>query len=64
MDTVNRQSKEEVQQNLVDNLYWKSCARDDKAAVRSLYINREIDSIYGLEETGLLDDFFSFSSNP
>ena len=60
MDTVNRQSKEEVQQNLVDNLYWKSCARDDKAAVRSLYINREIDSIYGLEETGLLDDFFHF----
>ena len=26
--------------------------------VQALYINREIDSIYGLEETALLDDFF------
>ncbi len=55
-----KQSKEEVQHNLVNNLYWKSCIRDDQAVVRSLYINREIDSIYGLEETGLLDDFFHF----
>lgn len=55
-----KQNKEEVQRNLVDNLYWKSCSRDDKAVVQSLYINREIDSIYGLEETGLLDDFFHF----
>lgn len=60
MDTINRQSKEEVQQNMLNNLYWKSCARNDQAAVRSLYINREIDFIYGLEETGLLDDFFHF----
>lgn len=55
-----KQSQEEVQHNVVDNLYWKSCRRDDKAVVQSLYINREIDSIYGLEETGLLDDFFHF----
>lgn len=60
MDIGDRQNKEEVQQNLVDNLYWKSSARDDQSAVRSLYQNREIDSIYGLEETGLLDDFFHF----
>ena len=60
MDIGDRQNKEEVQQNLVDNLYWKSSARDDQSAVRSLYQNREIDSIYGLEESGLLDDFFHF----
>lgn len=55
-----QQSKEDVQHNVVNNLYWKSCRRDDQAVVRALYINREIDSIYGLEETGLLDDFFHF----
>jgi len=55
-----QQSKEDVQHNLVNNLCWKSCRRDDQAVVRSLYINREIDSIYGLEETGFLDDFFHF----
>ena len=60
MANTYKQSKEEVQHNLVNNLYWKSCIRDDQAVVRSLYINREIDSIYGLEETGLLDDFFHF----
>ncbi|MCK4825072.1 transposase [bacterium] len=57
---TDKQSKEEVVRNLVNNLYWKSCSRDDQSVVRSLYINREIDSIYGLEETGLLDDFFHF----
>ncbi len=57
---MNRQTKEEVQNNLVNNLYWKSSGRDDQAAVRQLYIKREIDAIYGLEETGLLDDFFHF----
>ena len=57
---MNKQNKEEVQNNLVNNLYWKSSGRDDHAAVRQLYIKREIDAIYGLEETGLLDDFFHF----
>ena len=60
MDTEYKQTKKEIQQNVVNHLYWKSCGRDDQAAVRSLYRNREIDSIYGLEETGLLDDFFHF----
>jgi hypothetical protein len=55
-----RQSKEEIQHNMVNNLYWKSCSRDDQAAARALYIDRKIDAIYGLEETGLLDDFFHF----
>ena len=39
-----QQSKEDVQHNVVNNLYWKSCRRDDQAVVRALYINREIDS--------------------
>ena len=55
-----RQSKKEIQHNMVNNLYWKSCSRDDQAAARALYIDRKIDAIYGLEETGLLDDFFHF----
>lgn len=57
---MDKQNKQEVQRNLINNLYWRSCSRDDQAVVRALYINREIDSIYGLEETGLLDDFFHF----
>lgn len=57
---MDKQTKQEVQNNLVNNLYWKASCRDDHAAVRQLYINREIDAIYGLEETGLLDDFFHF----
>lgn len=42
------------------NLFWKSCIRNDKTVAQTLYASREIDSIYGLEETGLLDDFFHF----
>jgi hypothetical protein len=57
---MDKQSKEEAQGNVVNNLYWRSCRRDDQAVVRALYINREIDCIYGIEETGLLDDFFHF----
>lgn len=56
----NKQTKEEVQQNLIDNLFWKSCIRNDKAVAQTLWEAREIDSIFGLEETGLLDDFFHF----
>lgn len=56
----NKQTKEEVQQNLINNLFWKSCIRNDKAVAQTLWEAREIDSIFGLEETGLLDDFFHF----
>lgn len=55
-----KQNKEGLQHNLFNNLYWKSCIRDDQSVVWSLYINREIYAIYGLEETGLLGVFFHF----
>jgi len=63
MSNRNKQNKEEIKRNLVNHLYWKSCIRDDRAVARTLYFDREIDSIYGLEETGLLDDFFHFLEN-
>lgn len=55
-----KQTKKEIQNNLVNNLYWKSCCRNDQAVARTLYMNRHIDAIYGLEDSALLDDFFHF----
>jgi hypothetical protein len=60
MENEKKQTKEETRHNLITNIYWKSCTRDDKAAARALYFNREIDAIYGLDDAGLLDDFFNF----
>lgn len=55
-----KQDGKETCQNMVNNLYWKTCERDDKAVIKELHQKRELDSIFGLDETGILDDFFHF----
>lgn len=54
-------AKEEVNEGLTERLVWQAAERDDQAVARE--INRgevALDGIYGLEETGLLDEFYGF----
>ncbi len=46
--------------NFTETLAWQVAGRDDTAVARAVHGGLEIDGIYGLNEAGLLDDFFDF----
>jgi hypothetical protein len=46
--------------NLLENLGWKSGARDDKEIVQALVNNEELNALYNLEGRAMLDEFFFF----
>ena len=46
--------------NFTETLAWQVAGRDDAAVARAVHGGLEIDGIYGLNEAGLLDDFFDF----
>lgn len=50
----------EIEENVVKKLSWKMGQRDDVKVAQELHHNKEIEGIYGLEESGLLDGFFLF----
>ena len=53
-------SKKGTQDRLVNVLYWQEAENDDRAIAEAVYKKKELDAIYGMEETGLLDDFFYY----
>lgn len=46
--------------DFTETLAWQVAGRDDAAVARAVHGGLEIDGIYGLNEAGLLDDFFDF----
>ena len=46
--------------DFTETLAWQVAGRDDAAVARAVHGGSEIDGIYGLNEAGLLDDFFDF----
>ena len=55
-----RQSEKEITANVVKKLSWQMAKRDDKKIAQEIHQGREIDSVYGLDECGLLDGFYLF----
>jgi len=56
--------KKEVKENLIKKLSvvadWHQAQRDDSKVAKQMYKKKKVDSIYNLEETGLLDEFYDF----
>lgn len=50
----------EIPEKFTETLMWQTAERDDKAVARAVHGGQDLDGIYGLNETGLLDDFFDF----
>jgi hypothetical protein len=55
-----RQTAEETQENLRELLDWQFAERDDQAVAQALHSGQGVDTVYGLDEVGLLDGFFAF----
>ncbi len=55
-----KQTQEEAQRNLFNNLSWQAAERNDKQVAQAIHNGEEVDAIYGLDEVGLLDGFFEF----
>lgn len=53
-------NKNTAQDRLVNVLYWQQAERNDRTVAEAVYTRKELDAIYGMEETGLLDDFFYY----
>jgi hypothetical protein len=55
-----RQTRETIEQNLAERLWWQAARRDDSRVARRLYQKQVVDGVYRLDEGALLDDFFHF----
>ena len=55
-----QQTSEEVRRNFIDRLDWQTGERDDASAARAIHEGQEVDAVYGLDEAGLLDEFYHF----
>ena len=55
-----KMNKSEMQDRLVNVLYWQEAENDDKAIAEAVYKKKQLDAVYGMEETGLMDDFFYY----
>lgn len=54
------QDTEEVRRNLIDQLSWHAAERNDQQVAQAIHTGEELDGVYGLNEAGLLDEFWHF----
>lgn len=55
-----RQTAEDVRRTIINNLSWRAAIRDDQQVAQAIHHGEELDAIYGLNEVGLLDEFWHF----
>ena len=55
-----RQTAEETHENLHELLDWQFAERNDRAVAQALHRGEGVDTVYGLDDVGLLDGFFAF----
>jgi hypothetical protein len=55
-----KQTGEEIRSNMINNLSWSAAERDDSQVARAIHHGEELDAVYSLNETGLLDEFWHF----
>jgi len=54
------QTAEEIRNNLFKHLGWHTAHRDDTRVAQAIHRGEELDAVFGLEEVGLLDEFWHF----
>jgi hypothetical protein len=54
------QTVEEIRNNLFRHLDWHTAQRDDTRVAQAIHDGEELDAVFGLEEVGLLDEFWHF----
>ena len=54
------QTAEEIRGNLFKHLGWHTAQRDDTKVAQAIHRGEELDAVFGLEEVGLLDEFWHF----
>jgi len=57
---AHKQSADEVRKNLINQLSWRAAERDDQKVAQAIHAGAELDGVYGLNEAGLLDEFWHF----
>lgn len=55
-----QQTPEDIGCHIINNLSWQAAERNDPQVARAIYEGEELDAIYGLNEVGLLDEFWHF----
>ncbi len=55
-----QQTRVSMRRVAVSRLDWRSAQRDDQAVARAIHAGESIDTIYNLDEAGLLDEFYHF----
>jgi hypothetical protein len=57
---VEKRYKEDTRVNLLKALSWQIALRDDAEIVKALSSGEEVDGIYSISETGLMDEYFYY----
>ena len=55
-----RQTAADIHENLHELLDWQFVERNDQAVAQALHDGQGIDTVYGLDDVGLLDGFYAF----
>ena len=53
-------TREQIQQTVLDRLFWHTAERDDAKVANHLFCLREMDSVFTLDEATLFDFFFQY----
>lgn len=53
-------TKEQMQNTLVERLFWHTAERDDSKVAQHLFSRKEMDTVYTLDEATLFDFFFHY----
>jgi hypothetical protein len=53
-------TREQMQSNLIDRLFWHTSERDDSKVAHHLFCRKEMDTVYTLDEATLFDFFFHY----
>lgn len=56
----NKQTEQEIRENLYEQLEWQVAQRDDEQIAHLLHAGEKMEGVHTLDEAGLLDEFFAF----
>jgi hypothetical protein len=58
--SVSMVTREQIQNNLIERLFWHTSERDESKVAHHLYDHKEMDTVYTLDEATLFDFFFHY----
>src|SRR3989304_8368518 len=53
-------TREQMQNNLIQRLFWHTSERDESKVADHLFFRKEMDTVYTLDEATLFDFFFHY----